>query len=90
MIKAKMVIEELKQRITAKKTRHEWLNIDKTNCFAAIRKYYEKNSVGNAEKLVIHHKQTMLGNFGVRYGIILFSIREMLNGLKRSKRNWKW
>ena len=46
-----------------------------------------KKLVVNAEKLVIHHRQTMLENFGVRYGINLFSIRKMLNGWLSSKRN---
>ena len=40
-------------------------------------------------KLVIHHRQKNLGNFRVRYGMSLFSIRKMLNGGLRSERNWK-
>ena len=48
-----------------------------------------KNLVVNTEKLVIHHRYKMLGNFGMRYEINLFSIRNMLNVWLRSKRNWK-
>ena len=39
-----------------------------------------KNLVVSAGKLVVHHKQTMLGNLGVSYEIKLFSIWKMLNG----------
>ena len=40
-----------------------------------------KSLVVTAGKLVINLRQTMLGSFGVIYGINLFIIRKMLNGL---------
>ena len=45
-----------------------------------------KNLVAYAEKPVIHHRQTMLGNFGVRYEINLFSIRKVFNVSLTSRR----
>ena len=38
-----------------------------------------KNLTVNERKIVIHHRQTMLGNFGVSYGINLFGTRKMLS-----------
>ena len=79
------VIEELKQRITAKagkwkRSRLDWLSIDQINCFTAISKHYMKDLVVNAGKLVIQQRHTMLGNFEVSYRINLFRIRKILNG----------
>ena len=89
----KMVTEELKQRITAElgKLKRYKASYGQNKPFCCNQKAsYEELSVVKAGKLVIHHRQTMLRHFGVRYEINLFSIRKMLSGWLRSERNWKW
>ena len=88
----KTLTEELKQRVTAKagKLKRYKARYGQNKLFRCNQKaLYEELSVVNAGKLVIHHMQTMLRHFGVRYEINFFSIRKMLSGWLRSERNWK-
>ena len=45
-----------------------------------IREYYLKNLLANVGKLLLNHRQKIVGNFAVIPEINLFSLREMLNG----------
>ena len=91
----KTVTEELKERITPKvgKLKHYKSRVTQyrqNKLFHCNQKTLYEKLGGKHRKLVIHHRQTMLRNFGVRYRINLLSIKKMLNGCLSSKRNWKW
>ena len=64
--------EKLKQRITTKAGNLKLCKAQVTQyrqnkVFSCNQKALYEDLGGKRRKLVIHHRQTMLGNFGVRY-----------------------